>query len=168
MFFLVSCLCHHFAHLKDLRQFISLSSGSPPTREARAWAEPHTKANVAIYPSEKIWKSRDRTPDRPFAPQRNQCLLSHFLASLEAQEKTNCTSMLWSIDTCQNSVSADEYHLTVPRAQVLTHRGQVFFEVIRWQLPVPNDRRLFFPMIHTKYVVFMSPWPGTVKILISN
>ena len=49
-------------------------------------------------------------------------------------EKTSCTSMLWSIDSCQNRVSANQYHLTVPRAQVSTHRGQVFFEVIRWQI----------------------------------
>ena len=41
--------------------------------------------------------------------------------------------MLWSIDSCQNKVSAGRYHLTVSRAQVSTHRGQVFFEVIRWQ-----------------------------------
>ena len=54
------------------------------------------------------------------------------LASLGAQEKTNCASMLWSIDSCQNRTSADQYHLTVPRAQVLTHRGRVFFEVIHW------------------------------------
>ena len=51
-----------------------------------------------------------------------------------AQEKTNCSSMLWSIDSCQNRVSADQYHLTVSRAQVSTHRGRVFFEVIRWQI----------------------------------
>ena len=42
--------------------------------------------------------------------------------------------MLWSIDSCQNRASADQYHLTVARAQVLTHRGRVFFEVIRWQI----------------------------------
>ena len=35
--------------------------------------------------------------------------------------------MLWSIDSCQNRVSADQYHLTVWRAQVSTHRGRVFF-----------------------------------------
>ena len=34
-------------------------------------------------------------------------LLSHFLATLEAQEKADCTSMLSSIDSCQNRVSAD-------------------------------------------------------------
>ena len=56
------------------------------------------------------------------------------LASLGAQEETNCTSILWSIDSCQNRASADQYHLTVPRAQVSTHRGRVFFEVIRWQI----------------------------------
>ena len=41
--------------------------------------------------------------------------------------------MLWSIHSCQNKVSADYYHLSVSRAQVSTHRGQVFFEVIRWE-----------------------------------
>ena len=53
--------------------------------------------------------------------------------------------MLWSIDSCQNRVSADQYHLTVSRAQVSTHRGQVFF----WSYPLTrywfsNDRRLKF------------------------
>ena len=69
-----------------------------------------------IYPSQKICLSRDRTPtdrpsDRPSAPQENQCLLSYFPTTLGAQEKTDCTSMLWSImdnihesiDSCQNT-----------------------------------------------------------------
>ena len=47
---------------------------------------------------------------------------------------TYLTSIFWSIDSCQNRVPADQYHLTVSRAQVSTHRGQVFFEVIRWQV----------------------------------
>ena len=42
--------------------------------------------------------------------------------------------MLWSIDSCQNRISAGRYHLTVPRAQVSTHRSPVLFEVIRWQI----------------------------------
>ena len=70
---------------------------------------------------------------RPSAPQAYQCLLSLFLATLGAQEKADCTSMLSSIDSCQNRVSADQYHLTVSWAQVSTHQGRVFFEVIRWQ-----------------------------------
>ena len=41
--------------------------------------------------------------------------------------------MLWSIDSCQNKVSADQYHLKESRAQVSTHRGQVLIEVIRWK-----------------------------------
>ena len=52
-----------------------------------------------------------------------------------------------------------------------THQGRVFFlKLSADKLPVSNDRRLnlFFPMIHIKYVVFMSLWPRTIKILISN
>ena len=45
-----------------------------------------------------------------------------------------CTSMLWSLDSCQNRASTDQYHLTVSRAQVSTHRDRVFYEVIRWQV----------------------------------
>ena len=61
-------------------------------------------------------------------------LPAHFLATLGAQgaqEKTDCTSRLRSIESCQNKVSADQYHLAVSRAQVSTHPGRVFFEVIR-------------------------------------
>ena len=47
---------------------------------------------------------------------------------------TYWTSLLRPIDSCQNRVSADKYHLTVSRAQVSTHRGQVFFEFIRWKV----------------------------------
>ena len=76
-----------------------------------------------------------QTNDHPAAPQGNQCLFSHFLASLGAKEIAhNCTSMLWSIDSCENRVSADQYHMTVPRAQVSTHWGRVFFEVFCWQI----------------------------------
>ena len=42
--------------------------------------------------------------------------------------------MLWSVDSNQNSVSADQYCLNVLWAQVSTHWVRVFFEIIRWQL----------------------------------
>ena len=43
------------------------------------------------------------------------------------------TSMLWSIDTCQNKVSADQHHVTISRAQVYSpSRSSIFFEVDRW------------------------------------
>ena len=79
--------------------------------------------------------------------------------------------MLWSFDSCQNRISADQYHLTVPRAQVSTHRGRVLFWsylLTNYQFQMIASSSLFFPMIHIKYVVFMSLWPRTVKILISN
>ena len=48
---------------------------------------------------------------------------------------TYWTSMLWSIDSYQNRLSADQNYLTVSRAQVSTHRSQVFFfKVIRQQV----------------------------------
>ena len=47
---------------------------------------------------------------------------------------TYWTSMFWPIDSCQNRVTGDLYHLTVSRAHVSTHQGKVFFEVIRWQV----------------------------------
>ena len=41
---------------------------------------------------------------------------------------------LWSIDSCQNNLSADQYHMTVSRAQVSTHGGYVFSGAYRWQV----------------------------------
>ena len=105
----------------------------------------HSGAPRAKCASVALWINKSTHPrkfgnhvtawpsDRPSTPQAYQCLLSHFLATLGAQEKADCTSMLLSIDSCQNKVSADQYHLTVSRAQVSTHQGRVFFEVIRWQ-----------------------------------
>ena len=76
--------------------------------------------------------------------------------------------MLWSIDSCQNRISADQHHLTVSRAQVSTHRGGVFFKVIRWQVTcfqmIAGSSLIF--LIHMKYVVFYMC--RTIKILISN
>ena len=78
--------------------------------------------------------------------------------------------MLWWIDSCQNRVFTDQYHLTVRRAQALTHRGRVFFEVIHgnYHFQMTAASSLLLPMIHMKYVLFMSLWTRTVKILISN
>ena len=51
-----------------------------------------------------------------------------------AQEKTDCTSMLWSIDSCQNTVSADQFHPTVSWLRCRSIEVEYFFEVIRWQV----------------------------------
>ena len=49
--------------------------------------------------------------------------------------------MLWSIDTCQNKVSADQYHVTISRAQVAPYRGQLFFkvEIDKGQIAIVKD-----------------------------
>ena len=82
-------------------------------------------------------------------------------------EPTDCTSMLWSVDW-QNKVSAAQYHLTVSRAEVSTHLGRVVFEGIRWQVTIFQMIAGSFFWTHMKYVVFMSLWPSTMNILISN
>ena len=61
--------------------------------------------------------------------------------------------MFWLIDSCpKNSVCADQYRLTVSRAQVSTHWVRVFF----WSYPLAscyfsNDRRL-------KFIFFKCIW----------
>ena len=90
--------------------------------------------NLSILGNSAItWPYTDHLTFRPSAPQVYQCLISHFLASWEPAT-WYCTSMFWLIDSSQNSVTADQYRLTLSRAQVSTHRVQVFFEVICWQV----------------------------------
>ena len=75
--------------------------------------------------------------------------------------------MLWSIDSYQNRVSADQYHLTVPRAQVSTHRSRVFFEVNRWQITSIKwslAQVYFFQW----FISNMLCWLCIIRILISN
>ena len=54
--------------------------------------------------------------------------------------------MLWSIDSCQNRVSADQHHLTVPR-------GRVFLKLSADKLPVSNNRRLKFIFSNDSYEI---------------
>ena len=61
--------------------------------------------------------------------------------------------MLWSIDSWQNRVSADQYHLTVPRAQVSTHRHRVFLKLSADKLPVWNGHRLKFIFSNDSYKI---------------
>ena len=52
------------------------------------------------------------------------------------------SSMLWSIDTCQNKVSADQYHVTILRAQVeCSSRSAVFssLPLTRYWFPVGSQ-----------------------------
>ena len=91
------------------------------------------------------------------ASQGNQCLLSHFLASLGAQEKTNCTSMLWSIDSSQKGYALTSITWPVSpdrtASQVSTHRGRVFLTLSADKLPVSNDCRLKFIFSNDSYKI---------------
>ena len=67
-------------------------------------------------------------------------------------------------------VSADQYHLTVPRLKCRPIEVEYFwrYPLTNYQFQMIAGSSLFFPMINTKYVGFMSLWPRTIKILISN
>ena len=77
--------------------------------------------------------------NHPSAPQENQCLVqvSHFLTTLGAQEKTDCSSMLWSImdnihgsiDICQNKVSAGRLPDGIAGSGVDPSRSTTFLEL---------------------------------------
>ena len=66
---------------------------------------------------------------------RDQCSIPYFPASLGAQGNwyTYWTSMLWLIDSCQNNISADQYHLPYRGFRCRPIEVKYFFEVIRWQ-----------------------------------
>ena len=52
------------------------------------------------------------------------------------------TCMLWSIDTCENKVSADQYHVTIPPAQVFNSlRSRVFLKMTADHILVLNWSR---------------------------
>ena len=100
-----------------------------------------------------------RTTDKPSAPQVNQCLLSHFLASWEPKRKLiahRCCDQLTAVKT--------GYPLTSIIIEL-----EYLSEVIRWQVTsfqmIAGSCLIFFK-IHMKYVVFYMC--RTIKILISN
>ena len=108
-----------------------------------------------------------QTNDHPSAPQGNQCLFSHFLASLGAQEIAHqCCDQLTAVKTGYPLTS-----ITWPcRGLKCQPTGvEYFLKFSADKIPVSNDRIFsFFPMIHMKYLVFMSSWPRAMKIFISN
>ena len=130
--------------------------------------------------SREEWILRDvhrPTDRRPSAPQENQCLFSHFLTTLGTQEKTDCTSMLWSImDNTHESTAVKTRcplnRTTWPYCRLRCQPIEVeyFFEVIRRQVTVFkwSQAQVYFLKIHMIYVEFMSLRSRTIKILISN
>ena len=62
-----------------------------------------------------------------------------FADIFDIRHRTYWTSMLWLIDTCQNKVSADQYHVTISRAQVeSSSRSAVFLKLIADQVLVSD------------------------------
>ena len=56
--------------------------------------------------------------------------------------------MFWLIDSCQNSVSADQYRLTLSRTQLSTHWVRVFF----WGYPLTS---CYFSIIAGSSSIFL-------------
>ena len=93
------------------------------------------------------------------------------LASLGAQEKTNCTgctSMLWSIDSIKTGHPLTSITWPYRGLKCRPIEVEYLFEVIRWQVTsfqmIAGSSLIF--LIHMKYVVFYMC--RTIKILISN
>ena len=92
-------------------------------------------------------------PARPSAPQENQCSISHFLASLVAQEDWYCTHI---VHQCCDQLTAVEYPLT---SITWPYHGlrcrpievEYLFEVIRWQVTsfqmIAGSSLIFFNML---------------------
>ena len=49
-----------------------------------------------------------------------------------------CRFILWSIDSCQNMLSVEQYHMAVFWAQLSAHQGHMFF------LKLSTDKLLVF------------------------
>ena len=78
------------------------NSGAPRAKRACGAPWVNKSTHPRKFGNHVTDRATDRATDRPSAPQAYQCLLSHFLVTLGAQEKADCTSMLSSIDSCQN------------------------------------------------------------------
>ena len=141
-----------------------------PTRAMRA----RERSPIAkeIYPSQKIWKSRDRATDRPSVrttgiPMFTLTLSSYFGSPGESWLQINVV-INWQL-----SKQGIRWPLSPDRiagSGVDPSKSSIF-----WSYPLTiylftNDRRLTFIFVlnPNKYVVFMWVSPRTITILISN
>ena len=130
--------------------------------------DPHSLENLSILENLAItWPYTDHPTFRRSAPQAYQCLISHFLASLGA-----CSLILYihvAIHVVINwqlswsSESADQYRLTMSRAQVSTHWVPVFFEINRWKCAtfrmIAGSSSIFWKCIWNK----LCSWAALLK-----
>ena len=116
-----------------------------------------------------------RPSDRPYATQENQCLLSHFLTTLGAQEKSDC---MWSVmDTWINWQLSKQGNdpltsITWPYrgSGVDPLRSSTFLKlspdkllVFKW-----SQAQVYFFQWFISNMLCLSLWPHTIKILILN
>ena len=58
------------------------------------------------------------------------------------------TFTIWSIDSCQNRIATDQYHMIISQAQVSTHRGDVIYlEAVRWPINCFSRSRSMFNLM---------------------
>ena len=114
-----------------------------------------SKANLVINPVREVlvvtWQYSVSPSTRPLTPQGNN-VKSHTSSLVWEPATWYCTSVLWSIDCCQNRVCTDQYQMTFSRAEVSTHRGYVFL----WSYPsyeysIPSARALPLALIKSIY-----------------
>ena len=105
--------------------------------------------------------------DCPSAPQEYQCLFSHYLATWEPMLRENWLHINVAINW-QLSKQGIRWPVSPDRLRCLPIQVEYFLKLSAdyfW-----SDLRLkyIFLKIHMKYILFMSLWPRTIKMLISN
>ena len=129
----VSWQVHIFNIGHSLRTFTIWSIDSCQNRIATdQYPMTISRAHVSTHRGDVIYLEAVRWPVNCFT--RSRTMFNLILLLVKLIMHAYWTSMFWSIDSCQNRVPADQHHLTVSRAQVSTHRGQVFF----WSYPLTS------------------------------
>ena len=96
-----------------------------------------SQAHVSTHRGDVIYLEAVRWPANCFTRSRsmfNLILSNQFGSTGKLIMHTYWTLKLWSIDSCQNRISADQYYLSVSRAQCRPIEVKYPFEVIRWQV----------------------------------
>ena len=110
-------------------------------------------------------------PARPPAPQENQCSISHYLASLEAQENWYCTHIAHQscdqLTAVKQGIRWSVLPDRIAGSGVDPSRTSIFMKLSADKSLVYKWLRaqVYFFKIHLKYVVFMC---RTIKILNSK
>ena len=102
----------------------------------------HRYENLVIYASTNIWSWRNRPHVRTFVHPSMLANVKCLTISFKVQAiYKSCftwywTLMLWSHDSCQNRVFADQYHITASRARMYNSLRWNFLKVLRWPVMV--------------------------------